>query len=163
MRRTGRMDTKCRHLFKNASTSYQRTPARRDVGIPPAIIPRLCERGRLVRLARGLYHLADTEEIDAAHSFAAAARLAPHGIIALQYHGLTTQLPYAVWIGLHHEARIPRTLPFRLEAVRASGEAFAAARATACASARRPLPISQLSAGFGSGLCLWGFFTGRRY
>src|SRR3546814_7568562 len=45
-------------------------------------------------------------------------------------------LPYAVWIGLHHEAQIPRTLPFRIEAVRASGEAFAAGRATACASAK---------------------------
>src|SRR3546814_19055173 len=96
----------------------------------------LCERGRLVRLARGLYHPADTEEIDAAHSFAAAARLAPHGIIALQYHGLTTQLPYAVWIGLHHAARIPRTLPFRIQAVRASGAAFAEGRATACARRR---------------------------
>src|SRR3546814_19802954 len=124
MRRTGRMDTKCRHLFKNASTSYQRTPARRDVGIPPASIPRLCERGRLVRLARGLYHLADTEEIDAAHSFAAAARLAPHGIIALQYHGLTTQLPYAVWISLHTESRSPRPPPFRIQCVRPSRHAF---------------------------------------
>src|SRR3546814_18785690 len=100
MMRTGRMDTKCRHLFKNADTSYQRTPARRDVGIPPASIPRLCERGRLVRLARGLYHLADTEEIDAAHTFAAAARLAPHGLNPLPYHGITTQPPYPAWIVL---------------------------------------------------------------
>lgn len=104
----------------------------RDAGIPPASIARLCEKGQLVRLARGLYQLADTEDIDAAHSLAEAARLAPHGVVALlsalQYHGLTTQLPHAVWICFHHKARIPRTLPFRIEAVRASGEAFEAGR-----------------------------------
>jgi len=107
----------------------------REAGIPPASIARLCEQGRLVRLARGLYQLADAEDMDTAHSLAEAARLAPHGIIALlsalQYHGLTTQLPHAVWICFHHKARIPRTLPFRIEAVRASGDAFEAGRTTA--------------------------------
>jgi len=107
----------------------------RDAGIPPASITRLCEQGKLVRLARGLYQLADTDEIDAAHNLAEAARLAPHGVIsllsALQYHGLTTQLPHAVWICFHHKARVPRTLPFRIEAVRASGEAFEAGHMTA--------------------------------
>lgn len=104
----------------------------REAGISPASIARLCEQGQLVRLARGLYQLADAEDIDAAHSLAEAARLAPHGVIALvsalQYHGLTTQLPHAVWICFHHKARIPRTLPFRIEAVRASGAAFEAGR-----------------------------------
>lgn len=106
-----------------------------EAGISPASIARLCEQGQLVRLARGLYQLADADDIDAAHSLAEAARLAPHGVIALvsalQYHGLTTQLPHAVWICFHHKARIPRTLPFRIEAVRASGEAFEAGRMTA--------------------------------
>lgn len=107
----------------------------REAGIPPAIIARLCEQGQLVRLARGLYQLADADDIDAAHSLAEAARLAPHGVIALlsalQYHGLTTQLPHAVWICFHHKARIPRTLPFRIETVRASGDAFTVGRMTA--------------------------------
>lgn len=107
----------------------------REAGIPPSSIARLYEQGRLARLARGLYQLADTEVIDTAHSLAEAARLAPHGVIALlsalQYHGLTTQLPHAVWICFHHKARIPRTLPFRIEAVRASGEAFEAGRVMA--------------------------------
>ncbi len=106
----------------------------REAGIPPASIARLCEQGQLVRLARGLYQLADAEDMDAAHSLAEAARLAPHGVIALlsalQYHGLTTQLPHAVWICFPHKARIPRTLPFRIETVRASGDAFEAGRMT---------------------------------
>ena len=107
----------------------------REAGIPPASIARLCEQGQLVRLARGLYQLTDAEDMDAAHNLAEAALLAPHGVIALvsalQYHGLTTQLPHAVWICFHHKARIPRTLPFRIEAVRASGDAFEAGRMTA--------------------------------
>lgn len=106
-----------------------------EAGISPGSIARLCEQGQLVRLARGLYQLTDAENMDAAHSLAEAARLAPHGVIALlsalQYHGLTTQLPHAVWICFHHKARVPRTLPFRIEAVRASGEAFDAGRMVA--------------------------------
>lgn len=106
----------------------------RDAGIPPSSIARLCEQGQLVRLARGLYQLADADEMDAAHNLAKAARIAPHGVIALlsalQYHGLTTQLPHAVWICFHHKARIPRTFPFKVEAVRASGDAFEVGRMT---------------------------------
>jgi predicted transcriptional regulator of viral defense system len=104
----------------------------REAGVSSATIERLREQGHLIRLARGLYQAADTEDIDAAHSLAEAARLAPHGVIALlsalQYHGLTTQLPHAVWICFHHKARIPSTLPFRVEAVRASGAAFETGR-----------------------------------
>jgi predicted transcriptional regulator of viral defense system len=107
----------------------------REAGIPPSIVARLHQQGRLVRLARGLYQLAEIDTIDAAHTLALAARLAPHGVIALlsalQYHGLTTQLPHAVWICFDHKARIPRTLPFRIEPVRASGAAFAAGRTIA--------------------------------
>jgi predicted transcriptional regulator of viral defense system len=107
----------------------------RDAGVPPSYLTRLCEQGKLTRLARGLYQLADTEEITASQSLAEAARLAPSGVIsllsALQFHGLTTQLPHAVWMTLHHKARAPRSLPFRTEIVRASGEAFTAGRMSA--------------------------------
>lgn len=107
----------------------------RDAGISPSRITRLCEQGLLIRLARGLYQLADAEDMDAAHSLAEASRLAPHGVItllsALQYHGLTTQLPHAVWMCFHHKARIPSRFPFQIEAVRASGEAYDAGRMTA--------------------------------
>ncbi|WP_449328153.1 type IV toxin-antitoxin system AbiEi family antitoxin domain-containing protein [Sphingopyxis sp. 550A] len=107
----------------------------REAGIAPSIVKRLCEQGQLVRLARGLYQMADTDDVNAMHSLAEAARLAPHGVVALlsalQFHELTTQLPHAIWLCFHHKARIPRTLPFRVEAVRASGEAFEAGRMTA--------------------------------
>jgi predicted transcriptional regulator of viral defense system len=106
-----------------------------DAGVPPSYLARLCEEGQLIRLARGLYQLADAEDIDAAHSLAEAARLAPHAVVcllsALQFHELTTQLPHAVWMMFPHKARVPRSFPFRVEAVRASGEAFEAGRITA--------------------------------
>lgn len=102
----------------------------REAGIPPAHLTRLCQQGRLERLARGLYQLANPDHMDAAHNLAEAARLAPHGVIsllsALKYHQLTTQLPHAVWLTLEHKARVPARLPFRSEIVRASGEAFTA-------------------------------------
>jgi predicted transcriptional regulator of viral defense system len=58
----------------------------------------------------------------------AKARIKVWTLPLIHNHGLTTQLPHAVWICFHHKARIPRTLPFRNEAVRASGEAFEAGR-----------------------------------
>jgi predicted transcriptional regulator of viral defense system len=106
----------------------------RAAGVPPSTITRLCERGDLVRLGRGLYQLAEADDIDAAHSLAEAARLAQHGVVsllsALRLHELTTQLPHAVWMTFPHKARAPRTMPFRLEVVRASGAAFTAGRRT---------------------------------
>jgi predicted transcriptional regulator of viral defense system len=81
----------------------QRGPVRaRDLdqaGIPRAYLKRLCDRGVLERVDRGLYRLvqAPTTEL----SFLAdLAKHVPHAIIgllsALQVHGLTTESPHAV-------------------------------------------------------------------
>ncbi len=106
----------------------------RDAGIPPSYLTRLCEQGQLVRLARGLYQLAEPEEFHAAHSLAETARRAPHGVVsllsALRFHEMTTQLPHAVWMTFHHKARVPARFPVRVEVTRASGEAFTAGRTT---------------------------------
>jgi predicted transcriptional regulator of viral defense system len=87
-------------------------------GIPLAYLKRLCDDGRLVQLARGLYQIPDLVGTDAAHSLAEAARLTPHGIIsllsALRQHGLTTQLPRAVWITLPRKSRVPKSPSFPL-------------------------------------------------
>jgi predicted transcriptional regulator of viral defense system len=67
---------------------------------------------------------------DVAHDLAEAARLAPRGVIclasALKYHGLTTQLPRAVWIMIPHKARAPKPRSVSLEIVRATGAALTA-------------------------------------
>src|SRR6185437_6588406 len=98
-------------------------------GIAPVYLKRLTAEGRLVRLGRGLYQLADAE-LAATHSLAEAARAVPHGVVcllsALQFHELTTQTPHQVWvmIGLHKWT--PRSPPVTLRIVRATGESLTA-------------------------------------
>ena len=74
-----------------------------DAGITAATISRMHEDGDVVRLARGLYQLADAA-IDANHSLAEAAKRVPKGVIclvsALAFHGLTDQLPGAIWMAI---------------------------------------------------------------
>lgn len=93
-------------------------------GIPLVYLRRLCDEGRLVQLSRGLYQLPELAGSDAAHSLAEAARLMPRGVVcllsALRQHGLTTQLPNAVWMTLPRNARVPKSPPFQLEIVYAS-------------------------------------------
>ena len=51
---------------------------------------------------RGLYVLADARPTER-HSLAEACKRVPHGVVcllsALQFHGLTTQAPFEVWMG----------------------------------------------------------------
>ena len=100
------------------------------VGIPLVYLKRLTEAGDLIRLGRGLYQDPERVGEDIAHDLAEAARLVPNGVIslvsALRQHGLTTQLPHAVWMTIPHKARTPSMAGLRLEIVRATGEAFTA-------------------------------------
>ena len=99
-------------------------------GIPLVYLKRLTETGDLVRLGRGLYQNSDRVGEDAAHDLAEAARLVPKGVVslvsALRHHGLTTQLPHAVWMTIPHKARTPTVRGVRLEIVRATGEVLTA-------------------------------------
>ena len=84
-------------------------------GIPLVYLKRMTDAGELMRLGRGLYQ-----------DLAEAARAVPAGVIslvsALRHHGLTTQLPHAVWMTIPHKARTPTATGLRLEIVRATGE-----------------------------------------
>ena len=99
-------------------------------GIPLVYLSRLTESGDLVRLGRGLYQDPERVGEDAAHDLAQAARLVPNGVIslisALRHHGLTTQLPNAVWMTIPHKARTPSIRGQKLEIVRATGEVLTA-------------------------------------
>jgi len=99
-------------------------------GIPLVYLKRLTDAGDLVRLGRGLYQDPERSGENIAHDLAEAARLVPHGVIslvsALRQHGLTTQLPHAVWMTIPHKARTPNPTGLRLEIVRATGEALTA-------------------------------------
>ena len=80
-------------------------------GIAPETLARLVREKRLVRPARGLYQLPDTQ-IDAGHALVEAAVLVPKGIIcltsALQYHDLTLQMPSSVWMAIERSAWLPK-------------------------------------------------------
>lgn len=72
-------------------------------GITAATVSRLEREGVLIRLARGLYQLADAS-LDVNHSLAEASKLVPKGVIcltsALAFHGLTDQIPPKVWMAI---------------------------------------------------------------
>ena len=80
-------------------------------GIPRTHLSRLCAAGKLQRIARGLYVLPDSE-ITEHHSLAEACKRVPKGVVcllsALQYHELTTQGPFEVWLAIGEKAWRPR-------------------------------------------------------
>lgn len=100
-----------------------------DAGIARTYLQRLCREGRLVRVARGLYQAADAD-ITAHHSLVEASRALPHGVIcllsALQFHGLTTQAPYQVWITVGAKKWVPKQPPVSLRVIRAHDAALTA-------------------------------------
>ena len=83
----------------------------REAGITAATISRMVKDGDVVRLARGLYQLSNAP-LDANHSLAEAAKRVPRGVIclvsALAFHGLTDQLPRAVWVAIGTKDWAPR-------------------------------------------------------
>ena len=99
-------------------------------GIPLIYVKRLTDSGELVRLGRGLYQDPERVGEDIAHNLAEAARAVPKGVVslisALRHHGLTTQLPHAVWMTIPHKARTPKAGGMPLEIVRATGEVLTA-------------------------------------
>jgi len=99
-------------------------------GIPLVYLKRLTDTGELVRLGRGLYQVPERVGENIAHDLAEAARLVPNGVVslisALRHHGLTTQLPHAVWMTIPHKARTPKLSGIRMEIVRATGDVLTA-------------------------------------
>lgn len=118
--------TKTGMLMRLARKGLVRARDLDDAGIPRAYLKRLSERGVLTRVDRGLYRLADAS-VSELSTLAEVAKRVPDGTVcllsALQIHGLTTELPHAVWILIDRHARAPRIAYPKLEVVRASGTA----------------------------------------
>lgn len=74
-----------------------------EAGITAATVSRMERKGKVIRLARGLYQLPDAP-LDANHSLAEAAKLVPKGIIclesALAYHDLIDSLPRSICMAI---------------------------------------------------------------
>jgi len=84
----------------------------RRAGVTAATVSRMERDGEVLRLARGLYQLADAP-FDAWHSLAEAAKRLPKGVIcltsALAFYGLTDQLPRRVWIAIGKKDWAPKS------------------------------------------------------
>lgn len=80
-------------------------------GIPRQYLAIACERGLLERIDRGLYGIPNVIQTEH-RSLVEVCKRAPQGVIcllsALQYHGLTTQSPFEVWLAIGESSKIPR-------------------------------------------------------
>lgn len=97
----------------------------KEDSIPRIYLTRLVADGVLERPSRGLYVLAGAN-VTENHSLAEACRRVPHGVVcllsALQFHGLTTQLPFEVWLAIDRKSRLPKVDYPPLRFVRFSGD-----------------------------------------
>jgi predicted transcriptional regulator of viral defense system len=83
--------------------------------------------GRVERVGRGLYRLAQADPTED-YSLALVAARVPKSVVcllsALRVHGIGTQTPPAVWIGVPQQARMPSVPEVRLRVVRFSTVAW---------------------------------------
>ena len=117
-----------RKILKLAHSSGVLTTAEvRSHGIHYEYLRRMCARGQLVRVGRGLYSLPDAD-ITTHHGLAQAAKAIPRGIIcllsALRFHDIGTQAPHEIWIALDRRAARPRVTHPITRIVRFSGESL---------------------------------------
>lgn len=93
----------------------------REAGVTAATVSRMERDGVVIRLAPGLYQLADAE-LDANHNLAEAAKRIPKGVVclvsALAFHGITDQMPGKVWLAIGRNDWTPRPTDRSIRVVR---------------------------------------------
>lgn len=94
--------------------------------IPRVEISRLCKRGVLERVGRGIYRLANAR-VTEHQTLTEVSKAIPNGVVcllsALRFHELTTQAPFEVWMAIDVKAHLPRT-SLTIKFVRFSGSAL---------------------------------------
>jgi predicted transcriptional regulator of viral defense system len=99
----------------------------REKGINPEYLRRLCEKGKVKRISRGLYIHPDIE-ISSNIGLAQVSKRVSHSVIcllsALQFHDIGTQSPHEVWIAIGRDVRRPLIDYPPLRIMRFSGKAF---------------------------------------
>jgi predicted transcriptional regulator of viral defense system len=99
----------------------------RSLGVHPEYLRRLCAKGELVRIERGLYRLPDAE-VTAYHGLVQAAKAIPKGVVcllsALRFHEIGTQAPHEVWMAINRRAAQPRVKQQKVRIVLFSGKAL---------------------------------------
>lgn len=98
-------------------------------GIPREYLVRMRKLGLVKRTGWGLYIKSDMKPGEH-YSLAEAARKVPKGIIcllsALNFHRLTTEIPFEVWMAIDVKAWMPKSNDVPLRIVRFSKEALSA-------------------------------------
>ena len=116
-----------RHMLEAQGSARARDL--RAAGLESAQIARLVVRGELIRLSRGVYALPGREP-SGDEALIVVARRVPDGffclLTALRFHGITTQAPHAVWLGLGTGRHSPRLDWPSLRIVRYSGPGLSA-------------------------------------
>ena len=96
-------------------------------GVHRQVLTRLVAAGQIERIARGVYRLPG-QAITESHGLVVVNTVVPHAVVcllsALQFHGIGTQLPSAVWIAIDRRARRPALQYPPLRIVRSSGAAL---------------------------------------
>ncbi|MFZ5805930.1 MAG: type IV toxin-antitoxin system AbiEi family antitoxin domain-containing protein [Verrucomicrobiota bacterium] len=81
------------------------------LGIHPETLRRLCRKGDIEQLGRGLYRWAKLSPLGHPDLVSVAMRV-PKGafclISALFFHGITTQIPHEIYLAVSRNASIPR-------------------------------------------------------
>ena len=93
-------------------------------GIPRSHLAGMLRRGEIARISRGLYRLRDAP-VNELETIAAVSKRIPGAIVclltALHVHGIGTQAPREVWIGIDRKARKPQVPELPVRVVRFSG------------------------------------------
>jgi predicted transcriptional regulator of viral defense system len=99
----------------------------REHGWSPQLLQRLHQMGQLQRVSRGVYSLPNAE-ITEHHTLLEVCQRVPKGVLclltALQYHGIGTQMPHAVWVALPEGTQAPAMGYPTLRIARLRGEAY---------------------------------------
>lgn len=95
--------------------------------IPTVYLSRLVKQGKLMQVGKGLYSLSETQ-FDENQSLLEVQHLVPKGVFclltALQFHNLTTQNPFQIWLAVDRNAAVPRIRSVQNRIFRMSGEMF---------------------------------------
>ena len=96
-------------------------------GIRRVVLTRMTASGQLVRAARGLYRLPNASSSEH-EGLATVARKVPQAVICLlsawQFHGLTNQLPWQVWVATPRGSHVPRLDHPPIKMVQFTAEAY---------------------------------------
>ncbi|MEB0136934.1 type IV toxin-antitoxin system AbiEi family antitoxin domain-containing protein [Actimicrobium sp. CCC2.4] len=98
-----------------------------DIGVPRMVLTRMVVRGQLEKTGRGLYRLPGWQGSEH-KSLVAVATKVPQAVFcllsALQFHELSTQLPWQVWIAMPRGSHVPKIDYPPVKMVQFSGEAY---------------------------------------